>query len=91
MILMHANRDMRIQFDCRSNKICEYYIIGKFSSSAAGLHNYRTICCVGGLHYGKHLFHIVYIECWYSVIFLCRMVEKLAKSYQWHFEAFEFE
>jgi hypothetical protein len=77
VILVHGNRNLRIQFRCCLNQPKEIEILGKGAGSAAGLHDHRRLGLLGGHHDGLNLFHVVHVECADAVTAFGGLVEEL--------------
>ena len=86
MVLVHANRQMRIHLNRSTNKVCENDVVGECPRPTAGLHNDRAVRFVGRFHDGQHLFHIIDVKCREAVVMLGGVIKKLAKGNQGHFK-----
>ncbi len=84
MILMHADRNVRIQLDQRLDQFGEHDVVGIGAGAAARLNNDRGIGGGGRLHDRQALLHVVDVERRDAVAMLGRMVEQLTKGNAGH-------
>jgi hypothetical protein len=84
VILVHDNRDVRIQFGRRDHQMTQVGVLGVSPSTPRCLNDHGRVGFIGGFHDRLDLFHIVDVECCYAVVVLCGVVEHNAKWNQCH-------
>jgi len=80
MILVQAERDVRIHLDQRIDHPGQHDVAGIAARSARGLNDDGRIDGIGRLHDRKALFHIVDVEGRHAVAALSSMVEQLPQG-----------
>jgi hypothetical protein len=84
MILVHANRDIRIKLYRRLDEVGQDDVVGKGPRAAAGLHDHRAVRCIGGPHDCQHLFHIVDVKCRDGVAMQASVIHQLFQRNESH-------
>ena len=91
VVLMHADRDLRIDFDAGVHHVLEHDVVGVLAGAARGLDDHRRIDGGGRRHDGQRLFHIVDVEGRNAVVVLGGVVEQLAKGNASHARSSPFQ
>ncbi|SCY84387.1 hypothetical protein SAMN03159288_04618 [Rhizobium sp. NFACC06-2] len=86
MVMMHADRDMRILFDSRMDEMRKRLVPCKSTSTSAGLHDDRTIRAICRLHDGEHLLRVINVKRGNGVAIFGGMIEQLTKGNDSHYE-----
>src|SRR5690606_15610397 len=79
VVLVHADRDVRIQFDQGVDQPGQDDVVGVGAGPARGLDDDRRVDGVGGLHDGQALLHVVDVVGGQAVVVLRRVVEQLSQ------------
>ena len=79
MVLVHADRDVRIQLGQAVDQLGQDDVIGVAARPAAGLDDDGGVDRLGRLHDRQTLFHIVDVVGGQAVAFLSRVIEQLSQ------------
>ena len=78
MVLVHADRDMRIHLCQGIDQVFEHNVVGVAARAPAGLDDHRRIDSIGRLQDRQTLFHIVDIESWHAIALLGGVIQELS-------------
>ena len=84
VILVHADRDLRILLDRGQDQVTQERLAGVGTRTGRTLQNHRAVGRSGGLHDGLDLFHIVDVESRQAVTIFGGVVEQLTQGNQSH-------
>ena len=77
VILVHADRDVRVEFGAGIDDVLQHDIVGVGTGAARGLHDDGGVDLVGRLHDGERLFHVVDVEGRQAIAVLGCVIEQL--------------
>ena len=84
MVLVHADRNVRIHFDRGEDEVAQEGLAGVGTGTGGTLQDHRRIDGGGGLHDGLDLLHVVDVERRQTIAVFGGMVEQLTKGNQCH-------
>ena len=78
MVLMHADRDMRIGFHCCFHHLAQKCFAGIFTRAGRGLQNHWAVAGIRCLHDGQNLLQVVDVESRQAIAVFGSVVQQLA-------------
>ena len=78
MVLVQADRDVRIRFERRFHHLAQKRFAGILAGAGRRLQNDRAVAGVRRLHDGENLFKVIDVECGHTVLAVSCMIEQLA-------------
>ncbi len=78
MVLVHADRDVRIGFHRRFHHLAQEGFAGIFARPGRCLQDHRAAAGIGCLHDGEDLFEVIDVKCRHTILVVRCMIEQLA-------------
>ena len=79
MVLVHAERDLRIHLFQRVDHFRQHDVVGVAPRAAGGLDDDRRVDRRGRIHDGQSLLHVVDVECRYAIAVFGSVIEQLSE------------